>query len=73
MIAFGFGEVFGGLLMSKLLDYFGLIKSIYLNLIAISIMVFVVFYSIYIEKFSWITFLMTFVFGTADAFCNVHV
>jgi len=72
MIAFGVGEILGGILMGKLFDYFGAYKCVFINLICIVVMGGVTIYAVYIERFTYVSFLMTFMWGVQDGFFNIH-
>jgi len=63
MVAFGFGEIIGGLLMGKLFDYFGPRKANYFNVLIIMLVSAITLGALYELKYNWLTFVMTFVWG----------
>jgi len=63
MIAFGFGEIIGGLLMGKLFDHFGPRKANFFNVLILLMTFSVTLYGLSELRYGWITFLMTFVWG----------
>ena len=73
MIVFGVGEVFGGLLFGKLVDTFGARRCIYILILVMILMLASTLNAIYIERYNWSTFVMTFLWGLQDSFYNVHL
>jgi len=63
MIVFGVGEIIGGLLMGKIVDYLGPRKTVFINIAVIFIMACVTCGAIYIERFTYLSFAMTFCWG----------
>ena len=63
MVAFGFGEVIGGLLLGFFIDIYGSKKASLLNVLIIIILISVTLISIMQERYNWITFAMCFFWG----------
>lgn len=72
MVAFGFGEVIGGLAIGIIIDKIGSKKTSIINAITILILVNVTALSIHSERYDWITFLMCFLWGFQDSSLNIH-
>lgn len=72
MIAFGFGDAFGGPFMGWFIDKFGGKRACFLNMVVIVIMTGVTLYSIYGEKYNWSSFVMAFMWGIEDGTFNIQ-
>jgi predicted MFS family arabinose efflux permease len=73
MVAFGFGEVFGGFFHGLLIDKIGSKKTVFINVLIIIIMTSLSLYSLYNKKFDWKSFLMCFVWGYQDGSLNIFL
>lgn len=73
MVSYGFGTVISALIMGKIVDGLGAKKSVWFLVFFMCIVTCVMFYSVYSERFNWVTFLMTFLVGSQDSFFNIHV
>lgn len=71
MIAFGFGEIIGGLLMGKIFDYFGARRANFFNILMLLITCGVTLFNLYELRYNWATFVMTFIWGVQDSFYNI--
>ncbi len=63
LIALGFGEVFGGLLLGLIIDKIGSKKTSLINFSVIIILIAVTIFSINSERYNWLTYLMCFFWG----------
>lgn len=72
MVAFGFGEVVGSILIGIIIDKIGSKKTSLVNIFIILILINVTGYSVYSERYDWITFLMCFLWGLQDSSLNIH-
>ena len=72
MIAFGVGEVVGGLLMGWFIDKYDSKKATILNLFIVFAMTAVTLESIISQKFNYLTFITTFLWGLQDGTFNTH-
>lgn len=72
MISFGIGEVIGGFFMGWFLDRFNPKKGIITILIIIIVMIGITLWSIGIERYNFITFMMSFAWGIQDGTINIH-
>lgn len=63
MIAFGFGEVFGAFFMGWFIDTFNPKRATIMNMVIIFFMIIITLFSINCEKFNWLSFLMSFLWG----------
>lgn len=72
MIAFGFGEVFGAFFMGWFIDTFNPKRGAVMNMGIIIVMTLITLISISIEKFNWLSFVMSFFWGIQDGMVNIH-
>lgn len=63
LIALGFGEVLGGLLLGLIIDKIGSKKTSLINFSVIIILISVTILSINSEKYNWLTYVMCFLWG----------
>ena len=72
MVSFGFGEVFGCFFLGVIIDRFGSRKSVFANIILLSITT--LFTLIFLVEYDYdvITFVMTFAWGFQDSAINTH-
>lgn len=63
MVALGVGEMVGGLFIGYIIDHFGNRKAAMANVVLILIQTAVVITYIVIYEYSWLAFLMTFLWG----------
>jgi predicted MFS family arabinose efflux permease len=73
MVAFGFGEVFGGLLHGLLIDKIGSKKAVLVNLIIMILTFSATQYSIYLGEFNVWSFVMCLCWGYADGSNNIFI
>jgi len=64
MVSYGFGTVVSALIMGKIVDGLGAKKSVWFLIFFMIIVTAVMFYSVWSQRFNWITFLMTFLVGS---------
>jgi len=72
MVVFGFGEVFGGLIIGQIIDSKGSKFVALLNVLIMILMISVTLLYIGLYEYSWLVFLMTFLWGFQDATVNTH-
>ena len=72
MIAFGFGEVVGAFFMGWFIDNYNAKRATIMNMVIIVLMILITLISISTEKFSWLSFLMSFLWGIQDGTINIH-
>ena len=72
MVVFGFGEVFGGLIIGQVIDAKGSRFVAVLNTLIVLLMSSVTLLFIGLYEFSWLAFLVTFLWGFQDATVNTH-
>ena len=73
MIAFGIGELAGGLAIGKVVDTVGPKKACLLNTFSCVVMSVLTVYQVVSNRFGWVTFAMAFMWGWQDSSTNVHV
>ena len=72
MVALGVGEMVGGLFIGLIIDHFGNRMAAVANIVLISIQTFLTLYYIIVYEYSWVAFVMTFVWGFADSANCTH-
>lgn len=72
MVAFGFGEMSGGLFIGRLIDKFGSKSGSIANCVIIALQTGVIIYSVYKQQFNWSSFLFCYLWGMQDGFLNTH-
>ena len=72
MVLFGVGEVFGCFFIGFIVDKLGSKIAALVNVFIIIVMVVVTVVYISLEKYSWVAFLMTFLWGFQDSAVNTH-
>jgi predicted MFS family arabinose efflux permease len=72
MVLFGVGEVLGCFFIGYVVDRFGSKVAALCNVIIIILMTVVTVVYISIDKYSWVAFLMTFLWGFQDSAVNTH-
>jgi sugar phosphate permease len=72
MIAFGFGEVMGGIVMGFVIDKFGSKVASIKNIILVIIMTVTTIISIEVDEYNYMTFIMCFIWGYLDGALNIH-
>jgi predicted MFS family arabinose efflux permease len=72
LVAFGLGEVIGGLMIGQVIDKIGSRKTALVNIVTVILMTGVTIVYINIFKFNWLTFVMTFMWGIQDSSVNTH-
>ena len=63
MISFGFGEVFGAFFMGWFIDRFNPQIATLINIVIIILMIAITLVSISLERFNWVSFLMSCLWG----------
>ena len=72
MVAFGFGEVFGGIFMGIVVDKFGSKYASIKNAILAIVMLLITTICIHINNYNTMTFVMCFTWGYLDGALNIH-
>ncbi|CDW86465.1 major facilitator superfamily protein [Stylonychia lemnae] len=72
MVAFGFGEMTGGLSIGQIIDRVNTKYAVLFNLLIITIMGIVTIVQIQTLDYNWLTFIMTFLWGFQDSSVNTH-
>jgi hypothetical protein len=73
MVSLGVGEIVGSISMGLVVDHFGAKRSSFLNMFFIGSAAMLVVIYIYIDTFSWMAFLMTFLWGVQDSGISIHL
>jgi predicted MFS family arabinose efflux permease len=73
MVAFGFGEVVGGLIHGWLIDTFGSRRTIAANILVLIIVFSVTEMSLFTLKYNLLTFIMCFMWGYEDGTQNIYL
>ena len=63
MILLGFGEIAGGIIMGQCIDKFGSNYSTIVEAFSVTVAGMCAFFYISTDQFSWLAFLMTFLWG----------
>ena len=63
MVSLGVGEILGAISMGYFVDRVGPKKGSFINVTLIILQTLVVILYIYLDKYSWLAFLMTFMWG----------
>ena len=63
MVALGFGEIFGALGIGYMVDKIGPWKTSFFNILFIALQTVAVLAYIIMDEYSWLAFLMTFLWG----------
>ena len=72
MVAFGFGEVFGGLAGGYIIDSCGSKVASLVNVLIVIVMISVTLVAIFVLEYNVISFIMCFMWGVQDGALNVH-
>lgn len=72
LIVFGFGEIFGAFFMGWFIDKFNSKRGALLNMAIITFMTLITLISVSIERFNWLSFVMSFLWGIQDGMINIH-
>ncbi|CDW71070.1 major facilitator superfamily protein [Stylonychia lemnae] len=72
MVALGVGEVVGSQLVGQIVDKVNSKVAVIFNLVVLVLMLIVTFIYLIIYEFSWLAFVMTFLWGVQDAAVNTH-
>ncbi|CDW89596.1 major facilitator superfamily protein [Stylonychia lemnae] len=70
MVSFGAGEIMGSLISGLMIDYYGNKKTVYMNILLVSLQTCLMFVYMIDYKFSSFAFLLTFVWGLQDSSNN---
>lgn len=73
MVAFGFGEVFGGLLHGLLIDKIGSKKTVFVNILIVTLTFASTLYSTYKAEYNAWSFLMCYCWGYLDGSNNIFI
>jgi hypothetical protein len=73
MVSLGVGEIVGAIFMGILVEHINLKKCSYINTGLVWLATLVAIYVIKSNEYSWITFLMTFLWGFQDACISIHL
>lgn len=72
-MALGFGELFGAIFMGRVVDYLGAKRSSFINVLLILISTLMVLIFLYRGTFTYIAYVMTFLWGFQDSAVSVHL
>ena len=72
MVAFGLGEVIGGMSLGTVIDKIGSRNTSIVNILIILTMVTVTVLSVISQKYNTLTFFMCFLWGIQDSSINIH-
>ena len=72
MVCFGFGEVFGGIMMGHIIDRYGSKMGSLKNVVLIVIMTATTYGSLCILEYNYLSFIMCFTWGYLDGAINIH-
>ncbi len=73
MMSLGVGEVLGGIIMGWVVDKFGTKLSCFVNIVNIFLASTLVIFYLYVDTYSWLAYLMTFVWGWQDSCISIHI
>ena len=73
MVAFGFGECVGGIFHGLLIDKIGSKRTIWANLVILIAVFGITEWSVYRNKYDWVSFLMCFAWGCEDGTQNTFM
>ena len=72
MIAFGAGEIIGGLLLGVIIDKIGSKYTCIINIVIVAVQGLVTILSINSAEFTALSYFMTFLWGFQDGALNIH-
>lgn len=72
MVSFGFGEIFGSVIIGMIIDKYGSKKASIYNVVMVFITIMVTLAFMLVGKYNWIAFAMTFMWGVQDSSTNTH-
>ena len=73
MVALGVGEIVGSITMGLIVDHLGAKKSSLFNMMFIGLATVVVVIYIEEDTYSWLAFVMTFLWGVQDSAISIHL
>ena len=73
MTAFGFGEVIGGFIHGLIIDKIGAKKTVFVNLLILSIFFITTEATLYLNKYNWVTIIACFFWGYEDGMTNIFL
>jgi predicted MFS family arabinose efflux permease len=73
MISLGFGEIFGSITMGLAVDHIGPKKATFVVLVMIILQCVLVVLYIYLDKYSPLAYVITFMWGLQDGSLSIHV
>ena len=73
MVALGFGEIIGANVQGKIVDRIGTRPTCLVNVILILLSTMLVLNYLYVSKFTYFAFVMTFMWGFQDSSVSIHL
>ena len=73
MVFLGFGEIIGANMQGKIIDKYGTKATCFLNVIYILVATFLVLNYLYVDRFTYFAFAMTFMWGFQDSSISIHL